>query len=205
MSGLLPTGTDASSEQTGELRTLWLDSDDAGELLSSLSSETARAVLSTLHEQPATASEVSDRVGTSLQNARHHLTNLQEAGLVRVADTRYSQKGREMNVYAPSEEPMVVFVGREEQEDGFLSSLKGLVSAVAVLGVVSLLMDWFVTLGSEIAVVDIPRMGDGIAGTGGGSTLVVPPGLVFFAGGLLVLGLLLAYRRWSATDSPVPS
>lgn len=206
MSGLLPTGTDASSEQTGELRTLWLDSDDAGELLSSLSSETARAVLSTLHEQPATASEVSNRVETSLQNARHHLTNLQDAGLVRVADTRYSQKGREMNVYAPSEEPMVVFVGREEQEDGFLSSLKGLVSAVAVLGVVSLLIEWAVTLGSETAAVDIPRISDGVAGSGGGGTaLVMQPGVVFFAGGLLVLGLLLAYRRWNATNSTVPS
>lgn len=204
MSGLLPTGTDASSEQTGELRTLWLDSDDAGELLSSLSSDTARAVLSTLHEEPATASEVADRVGTSLQNARHHLTNLQEAGLVRVADTRYSQKGREMNVYAPSEEPMVVFVGREEQEDGFLSSLKGLVSAVAVLGVVSMLVQWFVTRGSELGLMELPRMADGVGGAAGGATLVVPTGLVFFAGGLLVLGVLLAYRRWNHASSPRP-
>jgi DNA-binding transcriptional ArsR family regulator len=200
MSGLLPTSTDASSEQEGELRTFWLDGEDTGELLSSLSSDTARAILTSLHERPATASEVAGRVDTSLQNARHHLTNLQEAGLVRVADTRYSQKGREMNVYAPSEEPLVVFVGNEEQETSFLDSLKGLLAAVGVLGLVSYAVQQLVVTDGVRSDV-FPRMADGAAGSAGGP-MVVPPGAVFFAGGLLVLGLVLAYRRWQRVRGP---
>ena len=200
MSGLLPTSTDASSEQEGEPRTFWLDGEDTGELLSSLSSDTARAILTSLHEQPATASEVAGRVDTSLQNARHHLTNLQEAGLVRVADTRYSQKGREMNVYAPSEEPLVVFVGNEKRKTSFLDSLKGLVAAVGVLGLVSYAVQQLVVTDGVRSNV-FPRMADSAAASGGGP-LIVPPGLVFFAGGLLVLGLALAYRRWQRVSSP---
>ncbi|MFC5970691.1 ArsR/SmtB family transcription factor [Halomarina salina] len=200
MSGLLPTSTDASSEQEGEPRTFWLDGEDTGELLSSLSSDTARAILTSLHETPGTASEVAGRVDTSLQNARHHLTNLQEAGLVRVADTRYSQKGREMNVYAPSEEPLVVFVGNEKRKTSFLDSLKGLVATVGLLGLVSYAVQQLVVTDGVQSDV-FPRMADSAAASGGGP-LVVPPGLVFFAGGLLILGLALVYRRWQRVSSP---
>ena len=200
MSGLLPTSTDASSEQEGEPRTFWLDGEDTGELLSSLSSDTARAILTTLHEKPATASEVAGQVDTSLQNARHHLTNLQEAGLVRVADTRYSQKGREMNVYAPSEEPLVVFVGNENRKTSFLDSLKGLVAAVGVLGLVSYAVQRLVVTDGVQSEV-FPRMADS-AGAAAAGPLVVPPGLVFFAGGLLILGLALVYRRWQRVSTP---
>ncbi|MFC7155641.1 ArsR/SmtB family transcription factor [Halomarina halobia] len=203
MSGLLPTSTDASSEQKGELRTLWLDSDHAGELLSSLSSETARAVLTTLHDRPATASEVADRVDTSLQNARHHLTNLQDAGLVRVADIRYSQKGREMNVYAPTEEPLVVFVGREERKTSFLDSLRSLVAAVGLLGIVSLFVQWLLTPETMATAADsLPRMADGLGNGGAAASLSAPPGVLFFAGGLLVLALLVAWRRWHRVNYP---
>jgi DNA-binding transcriptional ArsR family regulator len=200
MSGLLPTSADVSSEQEGDLQALWLDSDDAGELLSSLSSETARSILTSLHDDPATASEVADRVDTSLQNARHHLTNLTDAGLIRVADTRYSQKGREMNVYAPSEEPMVVFVGNEDGKRSFFESLRGLVAALSVLGFVSLLVQRLVE--TDTVTTDVlPRMADS-AGAAGSAPLTVPPGLVFFAGGLLVLGVALAWRRWQRVSDP---
>ena len=136
MSGLLPSDTDAprgdpSEERAegddGDLRVLWLDDEDADQLIGSLSSETARAVLTELHHGPATASELSDDVDTSLQNVRHHLNSLQEAGLVQVADTRYSVKGREMNVYAPTDDSLVVCVGREDDRSSFLDSLKRLV------------------------------------------------------------------------------
>ncbi|WP_435195850.1 ArsR/SmtB family transcription factor [Natronomonas sp. EA1] len=191
MSELLPSQSDATPEQNGELRTLWLDSEDAGELLSSLASETARSILTALHEEPATASEVADRVDTSLQNARHHLNNLQESGLVRVADTRYSSKGREMNVYAPGEEPMVVFVGREESA-GVFDRLKALLPAIGVLAVASLLVQLLVTLSTEpTGPAELPRFSDAV-GSGGVAPIGLPPGAVFFAGGLLVAAAFFA-------------
>lgn len=201
MSGLLPTGTGASSEQDGEPRTLWLDSDDTGELLSSLSSETARAILTELHDEPGTASEIASRVDTSLQNARHHLSNLEQADVIRIADTRYSKKGREMNVYAPSEEPLVVFVGRKERKHTFLDSLRGLVTTVGVLGLVSLLVQWFVTptIDQDVSG-QLPRVGDAV-GSSGAAPLGAPPGLIFFAGGLLVLLSVLALQHYRVSRS----
>lgn len=54
---------------------------------------------------------MADRVGTSLQNAAYHLDRLLDAGLVTVIETWYSAKGKEMDVYAPATEPLVLFVG----------------------------------------------------------------------------------------------
>ncbi|MEF8840036.1 MAG: helix-turn-helix domain-containing protein [Haloarculaceae archaeon] len=194
MSELLPSDSEVRAEQSGELRTLWLDSEEAGDLLSSIACDTARDVLTALHEEPATASETADRVDTSLQNARHHLGNLEDAGLVRVADTRYSSKGREMNVYAPSEDPMVVFVGRQDDGEGLLDSLRQFAPVVATLALASLLVQTFVTpSATDTATGEIPRIGQGLGATGGAAGL--PPGAVFLAGGLLVLATVLLVRR----------
>ncbi|RRJ33123.1 ArsR/SmtB family transcription factor [Halocatena pleomorpha] len=201
MSGLLPTGTNASSEQNGDPRTLWLDSDDTGDLLASLSSDTARAILTALHEEPQTASEVATRVDTSVQNARHHLSKLKQVDAVRVADTRYSEKGREMSVYAPSEEPLVVFVGREERKHSFLDSLRGLMSVIGLLGIVSLLVQWIVTPTIDRTTGEqLPRAGDALGNSGavGLSPLGVPPGVIFFAGGVLVLLFVIVVQHREA-------
>jgi DNA-binding transcriptional ArsR family regulator len=197
MSGLAPSDTEArQTEEQEEPRVLWLDDDDAADLIGSLSSGTSRAVLTALHDEPLTASELSDRVETSLQNVRHHLNNLQDAGLVEVTDTRYSVKGREMNVYAPADDPLVVCVGREADKEGFLESLRRLVGAVVALVATSLAIQW--AFGA--AVTDLggpgvaPRIGDSVGAAGGPILGVLPPGVAFLAGGLLVLALVAGWE-----------
>ncbi|MFA1610571.1 ArsR/SmtB family transcription factor [Halobellus rubicundus] len=118
MSGLLPSETDRrAGEDDGDVRVLPLEDDEAARLINCLSSDTARATLSALQDRSATASELADSVGTSLQNVRHHLENLRDADLVRIVGTRYSVKGREMKVYAPARESFVVCVGDPSEDD----------------------------------------------------------------------------------------
>ncbi len=193
---------DETPAATEDLRALYLDSDDAGELISSLSSETARSILVALHDRPATASELADSVGTSVQNVRHHLDNLREADLVRAEDTRYSSKGREMDVYAPVDRPLVVVVGNESEKDevreteadseGFVDSLSRFVGAVVGLTAASLLVQWlFVTrLGGDLG--GLVRTPDAVGG--GVAPVVAPPGLLFFAGGAVVLAAASLWR-----------
>lgn len=189
----------------GELRTLWLDSDDTGDLISSLSSETARSILVRLHDDPATASEIAESVETSVQNARHHLDSLQEAGLVEVTDMRYSSKGREMDVYAPVDQPLVVLVGSEDDGSGFVDSLKRFLGAIGVLAAASLLIQYLVVLQFSVgSAPGIPRVGEG-AGGGGLAPLGMPPGLLFFAGGMLVLAMASAWRYWQRSSGPSPA
>lgn len=205
MSGLVPSESEAGAAVTedgrqgdddGGLKVLWLDDDEADTLIGSLSSQTARSVLTAVHDEPQSASELADSVDTSLQNVRHHLGNLEEAGLVEVSETRYSVKGREMNVYGPVDDSLVVCVGREEERSSFVDSLKRLVGAAVALVLGTLFVHY--TVAADVARLDgpaAPRVPDSV---GGAETVLatVTPSTAFLAGGLLVLAVLaIQYRR----------
>ncbi|KTG10388.1 transcriptional regulator [Haloprofundus marisrubri] len=195
MSGLLPSDRDTERE-TRTPRVLWLDDDDAEQLISSLSSETARSILTELYERDATASELSEAVDTSLQNVRHHLGNLQDAGLVDIVGTEYSVKGREMNVYAPVDSPLVVCAGQEDDRASVLDSLRKFVGVAAILAVGAVLVQWL--FGAAVTVSDVggpgtaPRVGDSVADGVAPLLGTLPPGVAFLAGGALVLAVVLA-------------
>lgn len=98
---------------------------DADEVFEALASETARAIVSALCDDPATPSEVADRAGTSVQNASYHLDRLSTAGLVEVVDQWYSAKGIEMDVYALATDPLVVCVGDERSREAVSHVVEG--------------------------------------------------------------------------------
>ncbi|MFB6108596.1 MAG: ArsR/SmtB family transcription factor [Haloplanus sp.] len=123
MTESVPGGAEEGDEGNERLRVLSLTDEDAGGLIGSLASETARTLVTELETAPATASELADEAATSLQNVRHHLGNLRDAGLVRVVGTRYSVKGREMKVYAPADESLVVCVGDDVDRERVRDSL----------------------------------------------------------------------------------
>lgn len=200
MSGLLPSESDAvaadeADDDDGGTRLLWLDDDDAENLLGSLSSDTARSVLVALHEEPKTASELADNVDTSLQNVRHHLDNLTDAELVETTETRYSVKGREMKVYAPVNDSLVLCVGDTEERNSLLSSLRNYVGAAVALVVGSLLVH--VAFGTGLTAIDgptSPRVADSVGSSSADLLGVLPPALAFLAGGLVVLTVVV----WTA-------
>lgn len=135
----------SETTERDETRVIGVDSDDADDLIGALSSETARKMLSELHDEHATPSEVADRAGTTVQNARYHLENLEEAGLIEVNGTRYSPKGREMDVYAPAE-PLVMFVGREEDSTTLRDAVKRFFGVVGAIGIAAIFVEYLFRL-----------------------------------------------------------
>lgn len=201
MSGLLPSESDGvaanEADDDGGTRLLWLDDEEVDPLIGSLSSATARSLLTALHEEPRTASELADAVDTSLQNVRHHLGNLQDADLVEVAETRYSVKGREMKVYAPADDSLVVCVGDEAERSGLLDSIRNYIGAAAALLLGALLVQatvagWTPTVSGPTG----PRVADSV-GTGA-LFGAVPPALLFVAGGLVALGAVALQYRYTS-------
>ena len=141
MSGLLPSSPDVSVDGDPEPRVIGLDSEDASAMIAALSSKTARSVLSVLHDEPATPSAVAEQVDTSLQNVQYHLEKLESADLVEPVGTQYSEKGREMTIYAPADGPLVVFPGSNEEASGFKRLLRRVMGAIIVLGAASAVIE----------------------------------------------------------------
>ena len=141
MAKLLPFRRSDASIKPREPRLVELDDDVADEVFAALSAGTARDILKRLYREPGTATDVAEAADTSLQNARYHLDKLQSAGLVEEVDTWYSSRGTEMTVYAPTNEPLVVAAGPEEQTSVLRSALGRLVGALGVLGIASAAVD----------------------------------------------------------------
>ncbi|MFC7046619.1 ArsR/SmtB family transcription factor [Halobacteriaceae archaeon GCM10025711] len=201
MSGLLPSTPDTSAVEEADPRVIGVDSDEADDLLAALSSGTARRLLTALHDEPATPSELAERADTSLQNTQYHLGKLEAAEVVEVIDTVYSEKGREMKVYGPSDRPLVVFAGREADSLSLRAALSRLLGAFGFLALVSLLiqMVWGDGLpfgmgassGGDAAAADFQAE---TVTTTADAAASIDPGLLFFAGGAVVL--LVVFGVW---------
>lgn len=181
---LLPSTDDVDTEQHGDPRVVGVDDEQIDDVLDAISSDTARTLLSEIYSDAGTPSELSERTDLSIQNISYHLDNLEDSGLIRIAGTRYSEKGREMNVYAPGEEPVVVFVGTQERKSGFLDLLKRVFGAVVAL-----------VAATAYVFVEMFSVSGGPPGSGAPSGgLLSRPIILFLVGGLLVLLLIVFWR-----------
>ncbi|WP_458206428.1 ArsR/SmtB family transcription factor [Haladaptatus sp. NG-SE-30] len=135
-----PSSLDSVEDEVRDPRVVGVDSEDADKLVAALSSQTGRDILAALYEEPSTPAAIAETVDTSLQNVQYHLEKLENGELVEVVDTIYSEKGREMKVYAPSAEPLVLFAGNESETVGLKSALSNLLGGLGVLGLASLVV-----------------------------------------------------------------
>lgn len=87
------------------------------DILQVLSSETAQEILTTLKREPGTASDVATAIGQSIQNVTYHLDRLRDVDLVTLVGTWYSEKGKEMTVYALTTEELVVQFADSTHQD----------------------------------------------------------------------------------------
>ena len=163
MADILPTRPDLPDDDEKEPRVVGLDSDEVDDLLAAISSATARQVLDELHDEPGPPSDIAGRVDTSIQNAQYHLDRLENAGLIESAGTAYSEKGREMTVYAPSDRALVVVAGNEDDTSGLQSALTQLLGGLGVVALGSVVVDRLVRSGTG------PSLSVGSSGAGGGS------------------------------------
>ncbi len=207
MSELLPSTRELSREPDPTPRVIGLDSNDADELMAALSSDTARDVLAALHRDPSTPSEIADTVDTSIQNAQYHLEKLENAELIEEVDTWYSEKGREMTVYAPASGPLVVFPGDTDDGIDLEDALRGAIGGIGVLGIIAVAIE-AITRGMVPGLsqpgTDGPSIMEETPPASDGHWLVegltgLSPGVLFFLGGLTVIAVLgaatLALRR----------
>lgn len=167
MSSIFPLRESVSLEKR-EPRLVELDEDTADEVFEALSSGTTRQIFLELHEAPQTTSDLADAVDTSVQNAQYHLQKLQAADLVEIVDTWYSERGSEMKVFAPKDESLVLFAGRNKQH-ALRRLLDRLVGALGVLVpssvLVGLAAQWHNATTSDATTGGETAGGDG--GTGG--------------------------------------
>jgi DNA-binding transcriptional ArsR family regulator len=199
MSGLIDKLQGPVATPDEQLRVLDVEGEETDDVLDALSSETSRELYRALFEDPATPSEIAERIDTSVQNVNYHLTNLEDAGLVEAIDTRYSEKGNEMTVYGPATDPLV-FVGNRDLRPRVQRSLADVVAGLGILGVAGLFVQWgaeqLFGAGSGAGTAVGPASASGSSGGTPDAISwlvfqVFEPGLLFFFGALFVIAVAL--------------
>jgi DNA-binding transcriptional ArsR family regulator len=80
----------------------------AQKISKAMGSQTASDILQLLAENQKSLTEITDRLAIPLTTAKYHIENLLDAGLISVAETKYSVKGREIKIYSLTNQLLIV-------------------------------------------------------------------------------------------------
>lgn len=174
-----------SADASRSVRLVDVSDERDGKVLEPLSSETARQVVGAVKEQPQPASDIAESVDSSIQNVRYHLETLASAGLVETVDTWYSETGREMDVYAPTHEALVVLTGPERRSVALEHVLGAAAIVLGLVAVASGLIARFVPEPRQMTYFGAQEFDTGLE-------WYQRPELAFLAGGAFALLLLAA-------------
>jgi len=175
----------------------------AQKIAKAMSSQTANDILNFLREGQQSQTEITERLAIPLTTAQYHIENLLDAGLISVAATRYSVKGREIKYYALTNQLLIVAPKRADVRSLLLkyASLFGIVIFGSLA--ITLVSPLMTIQGGMNAVPMQAEQDAGIMaakaayGAAAPSFTSLPETTIaFFFGGLLVICVLLGYEAY---------
>ncbi len=100
-----------------------------------ISSPLAGEILQLFSAGPMTLSKISDLLSVPINTAKYHVENLMEAGLLEIVDTKYSEKGREMKLYALRNQVVIVAPSRTDVKEMLMryASVFGIVAMITLV------------------------------------------------------------------------
>ena len=107
----------------------------AQKIAKAMGSQTASDILQILGDGPRSLTDITDRLNIPMNTAKYHIENLLGAGLIAVAQTRYSIKGREVKIYTLTNQLLVVAPRQSNVHSLLLkyASLFGIVAFCSVM------------------------------------------------------------------------
>jgi len=88
-----------------------------------ISNDTARNILEAIASEPLSASRIAERLRIPLSTVQYNLEKLNDAGLAKVERTKYSEKMKEVKIYAPKRK-FVVIVPEKASRGDVIATLK---------------------------------------------------------------------------------
>ena len=106
---------------------------DSKKITQTLSNDTSLKILELLAQKPLSTTEIADELEIALTTVKYNLDALIKCDLIKVKQTRWSQKGREIKIYEPVQKLIVVVPGRRNPDSssiaGILRKYLGIVAA----------------------------------------------------------------------------
>ena len=188
----------------------------AQKIAKAMANSLAGDILQLLADGPKSLTAITEKLQIPMNTAKYHVENLLDAGVIAIADTKYSIKGREVKLYSLTDQLLIVAPRRADVRSLLLkyASLFGIiaVSTLALSTILPLLSAPSMNTGETLALqapspaVDTAAAGREVGtvalkssyGMGGTPAPVASfdPLLAFFIGGVFVIFVLLCYEAW---------
>ncbi|HEY3274569.1 MAG TPA: winged helix-turn-helix domain-containing protein [Methanocella sp.] len=114
--------------------------DESKLITQTIANDTARQILELLAEGAMSTSAIAKRLEIPLTTAQYNVEKLIEAKLVVVEKTKYSEKGREVKLYAPARR-MIVLVPANTSRQAVMDVLKKYLVLLPLAGFVALMVE----------------------------------------------------------------
>jgi DNA-binding transcriptional ArsR family regulator len=190
---------------TGNVVVLEPGDERAQKIAKAMASQTANDILTLLAAGTKSLTDITEQLNIPLTTVKYHTENLLDAGLLTVSETRYSIKGREVRMYALTDQILIVAPKQTDIRTLLLkySSLFGIV-ITGTLAIVALSPLIFSRTANEAAPMMATRETSGaglyaakaMADTGIVQEVSPDLALAFFCGGAFVIFVLLCYEAY---------
>lgn len=94
--------------------------DEVSLLARTLSRTLPMQILKQLQKKQMSAGELVSELGLRLNTLTYNLTVLEKVGLIKVRQVKWSCKGREVKIYAPAEQPVLLVPRANRNSDPFV-------------------------------------------------------------------------------------
>ena len=164
-------GLDENANTEDEkLLILPLNDKNSKKLSQIISNDTARNVLEAIASQSLSASQIAEKLGIPLSTVQYNLEKLNDAGLVKVERTKYSEKMKPVKIYAPQRKYIVIVPEKTGRRD-VIAALKRYLTVIAFAVVGSGAIEFFTMKMKSPALEEVTRS---ISDKGGGVPAPIP-------------------------------
>ncbi|HJH27345.1 MAG TPA: ArsR family transcriptional regulator [Methanophagales archaeon] len=129
-------GIDENANTEDEkLLILPLNDENSKKISQIISNDTARNIIEAIASNPLSASKIAEKLGIPLTTVQYNLEKLNDAGLVKVEQIKYSEKRKPVKIYAPQRK-FVVIVPEKTDRKNVIATLKRYLTVIffAVVG-----------------------------------------------------------------------
>lgn len=107
-----------------------------------ISNDTARQIIELLADAPLSANDIAQRLQAPLTTITYNLENLESVGLIKVEKIKYSEKGREVKIYAPVRK-LIVLVPEKTDRNSVADILRKYMGIILTALFASSLLEFF--------------------------------------------------------------
>src|SRR3972149_11581525 len=144
-----------------------------------ISNDTARLIIELLADAPLSASDIAGRLQVPLTTIVYNLENLENVGLVKVERIKYSEKGREVKIYAPVRKLIVVVPERTDKKS-VADMLRKYMGVLLAAVFASSIVEFFMRSAGKNRVMNMTGKGGDLIGGIGAQKKLFPDSEGFF-------------------------